>query len=97
VFFVVAEEQVEGSMIPEAIAIETAAGEVENVVPIAGVPEGVAPGPEARVAMEITEGVHVDVLPESSMDMVFDHRRSRMRNQSVRCLCQRRRQPAMTD
>jgi hypothetical protein len=50
--------------------METAAGEVENVLPVAGVPEGEAPSPEAPVTPEITEGVHVDVLPESSMDVV---------------------------
>jgi hypothetical protein len=50
--------------------METAVGEVESVVPVAGVPEGAAPGPEALVAPEITEGIHVDVLPESSMDVV---------------------------
>jgi hypothetical protein len=68
--FVVTEAQVEGSTIPEAMAMGATAGEVESVVPIAGVSEGAAPGPEAPVAPEITEGVHVDVLPESSMDMV---------------------------
>jgi hypothetical protein len=50
--------------------METTAGEIESVVPIAGVPEGAAPGPEAPVAPELTEGVRVDVLPESSMDVV---------------------------
>jgi hypothetical protein len=70
VCFVVTEAQVEGSTIPEAVAMEAAAVEVENVVPVAGVPEGAAPGPEAPVAPEIIEEVHVDVLPESSMDVV---------------------------
>jgi hypothetical protein len=50
--------------------METAAGEVESVVPVIEVPEGAALGPEAPVAPEIIEGVHVDVLPKSSMDMV---------------------------
>jgi hypothetical protein len=61
--FVVIEAQVEGSTIPEAVAMETAAREVESVVPVAGVPE-------APVAPEIAEGVHVDVLPKSSMNVV---------------------------
>jgi hypothetical protein len=68
--FVVTEAQVEGSTIPEAVAMETAVGEVESVVSVAGVPEGAAPGLEALVAPEIIDGVHVDVLPKSSMDMV---------------------------
>jgi hypothetical protein len=70
VCFVVAEAQVEGSTIPEVVAVETTTGGVEGVVPVAGVPEGAAPGPEASVAPEITEGVHVDVLPVTSMDVV---------------------------
>jgi hypothetical protein len=48
----------------------TTAGEVENAVPVAGVSEGAAPSPGAPVAPEIIEGVDVDVLPESSMDMI---------------------------
>jgi hypothetical protein len=59
----VTEVQVEGSTIPEAVAIEGA-------VPEARVPEGVAPGLEAPVAPEITKEIHVDMLPESSMDVV---------------------------
>jgi hypothetical protein len=39
-------------------------------VPVAGVPEGATPDPEASVAPEIIEGVHIDVLPETSMDVV---------------------------
>jgi hypothetical protein len=54
---------VEGSTIPEAVAIE-------GVVPEAGVSEKIAPCPEASVAPEITKEIHVDVLPESSMDVV---------------------------
>jgi hypothetical protein len=50
--------------------METDAGEVESVVPVTEVPEGAAPGPGAPVAPEIIEGVDVDVLPESSMDVV---------------------------
>jgi hypothetical protein len=60
---VVLEVQVKGSAIPEAVAIEGA-------VLKAGVAKGAAPGPEALVAPEITEEAHVDVLPESSMDVV---------------------------
>jgi hypothetical protein len=70
VCFVVIEAQVEVSMIPEAVAMGTTAGEVENAVPVAGVSEGAAPSPGAPVAPEIIEGVDVDVLPESSMDMI---------------------------
>jgi hypothetical protein len=50
--------------------METAEGEVGNVVPIAEVPERAAPRLEATSAPEIIEGVHVDVIPESSMDVV---------------------------
>jgi hypothetical protein len=50
VCFVVTEAQVEGSTIPEDIGTETTAGGVERVVTVAGVPEEVAPGPEALVA-----------------------------------------------
>jgi hypothetical protein len=51
-------------MIPEAVAIE-------GVVPEAGAPKEVAPGAEAPVAPEITKDIHVDVLQESSMDVVI--------------------------
>jgi hypothetical protein len=44
---------------------------IEGTVPEAGVPEGAAPSPEAPVAPEITEEIHVDMLPESSMDVVI--------------------------
>jgi hypothetical protein len=57
VCFVVTEAQVEGYTILEAIAMETAAGEVESAVPAAGVPVGVAPNPGAPAALEIIEGV----------------------------------------
>jgi hypothetical protein len=60
---VVTEAQVEGSTIPEDVAIE-------GVVPKAGVSERTAPSPEALVAPEITKEIPVDVLPESSMDIV---------------------------
>jgi hypothetical protein len=56
VCFVVTEAQVEGSTIPEAVAMETAAGEVESAVPVAEVPEGAAPGSGAPEAPEIIEG-----------------------------------------
>jgi hypothetical protein len=59
----VTETQVEGSTIPEAVTIE-------SVVPKVRASEGAAPDPEAPVAPEITEEIHVDVLPESSMDVV---------------------------
>jgi hypothetical protein len=48
--FVVTEAQVEGSTIPKAVAMETSVGGVESVMPVAGMPEGVALGPEALVA-----------------------------------------------
>jgi hypothetical protein len=52
VYFVVAETRVEGSTIPETVVVETVAGEVEGFVPVAGLPEGAAPGPEAPMASE---------------------------------------------
>jgi hypothetical protein len=57
------ETQVEGAMIPEAVAIE-------GIVPEAEVPEGTAAGPEVPIAPETIEEVHNDALPESSMDVV---------------------------
>jgi hypothetical protein len=50
--------------------METVTREVKVTVPIAGVPEGAVPIPEASVAPEIIIGIHIDVLPESSMDVV---------------------------
>jgi Ni,Fe-hydrogenase III small subunit len=67
---VVIEAQVEGSTIPETVAMETVAGGVESVIPVDEVPEGAAPCPESPVAPEVIEGVHIDVLPESSLDVV---------------------------
>jgi hypothetical protein len=58
-------------MIPEAVAMETATEEVEIVVPVVGVMEGAVPNPEVPVAPEIITGVHVDVLSESSTDVVM--------------------------
>jgi hypothetical protein len=46
----VTEAQVEGSTIPKAVAMETIVGGVKSVMPVAGMPEGVALGPEALVA-----------------------------------------------
>jgi hypothetical protein len=57
------EAQVEGTAIPEAVAIE-------GVVPEAEVPEGAASGPEVPIAPETTEEVCDDAFPESSMDVV---------------------------
>jgi hypothetical protein len=62
----------EGSTFPEVIAMETTTEEVEIAIPVAGVPEGAVPDPEAPVAPEITTRIHVDVLSESSMDVVKD-------------------------
>jgi hypothetical protein len=50
--------------------METAAGDVESAVPVAEVPEGAAPGSGAPEAPEIIEGLDVDVLLKSRMDMV---------------------------
>jgi hypothetical protein len=57
------EAQVEGTAIPEAVAIE-------GVVPEAEVPEGATSRPEVPKAPETTEEVREDALPESSMDVV---------------------------
>jgi hypothetical protein len=56
VCFVLTETQVEGSTIPEAVAMETAARGVGSAAPVAEVPEGAAPGVETQVAPEIVEG-----------------------------------------
>jgi hypothetical protein len=61
---VVTEAQVEGTTIPEAVAIE-------GVMPEANVLGGAAFGPEVPIAPEITEEVHDNTLPESSMDVVI--------------------------
>jgi hypothetical protein len=68
---VATEAQAEGSTIPESVAMETATEEVEITVPVAGVPKHAVPDLEAPVATEITTGIHVDVLLESSMDVVI--------------------------
>jgi hypothetical protein len=57
------EAQVEGTVIPEVVAIE-------GVVPEAEVLEGAASVPEVPRAPETTEEVRDDALPESSMDVV---------------------------
>jgi hypothetical protein len=67
VCFVVTETQAEGSTIPEAVAMGTTTEEVEIATPVS---EGAVPNPEAPVAPEIITGVHVDVLLESSTDVV---------------------------
>jgi hypothetical protein len=59
-YFVVIETQVEGTAIPEAVAIE-------GVVPEADVLGGATSSPEVPIAPEITEEVHDDALPESSI------------------------------
>jgi hypothetical protein len=55
--------QVEGSAIPEAVP-------VEGVVPEAEVITGAASGLVETAAPEITEEVHDEALPETSMDVV---------------------------
>jgi hypothetical protein len=61
--FVLTETQVEGTTVPEAVL-------VEGVVPKAEVLEGAASAPEVTIALEATEEVRDDTLPESSMDVV---------------------------
>jgi hypothetical protein len=70
VFSVVTGAEAGGSVIPEAVAMEIATEEVEVVVPVAEVTEGAAPDPEAPVAHKVITRIHVDVLPESSTDVV---------------------------
>jgi hypothetical protein len=60
VYFVMTETQVEGTAILEAVAIE-------GVVPEADVLGGATSRPEGPVAPEITEEVHDDTLPDSSI------------------------------
>jgi hypothetical protein len=60
VYFEMTETQVEGTVIPEAVAIE-------GVMPEADVLGGATSGPEGPIAPEITEQVHDDALPESSI------------------------------
>jgi hypothetical protein len=43
---------------------------IEGIMPEADVLGGAASGPEVPIAPEITEEVHDDALPESSMDVV---------------------------
>jgi hypothetical protein len=62
-WFVLTGAQVEGTAIPEAVP-------VEGVVPGAEVVAGLTSGPEETPAPEITEGVHDDALPKTSMDVV---------------------------
>jgi hypothetical protein len=57
-------------MIPEVVAVGTAAEEVEITAPVAGGSEGALHNAEAPVAPEIITGVHVDLLPGSSTDVV---------------------------
>jgi hypothetical protein len=68
------EAQFEGTTSPEAMP-------VEGTVPEADVLEGATTGPEDPMSPEITEEVHDDTLPDSSI--VVRSRKSKMRNQSV--------------
>jgi hypothetical protein len=77
-------------MIPEAVVIE-------GVVPEANVLEGASSGLEVPIAPETAEEVRDDALPESSMDVVAGHRRSKTRNQSVRRRCQRQQRLVVAD
>jgi hypothetical protein len=56
--------QVEGTAIPEAVS-------VEGVVPEAEVTTGATSEPAGTTAPEVTEEVHDDALPETSMDVVI--------------------------
>jgi hypothetical protein len=58
------EAQVEGSAIPEAVAIE-------GVLPEAKALEGATSRLEVPIAPETTEEVRNNALPESSMDIVI--------------------------
>jgi hypothetical protein len=60
VCFVVTETQVKGTTIPEAVP-------VEGVVPKADALRGATTGPEDPIAPEITEEVHDDTFPDSSL------------------------------
>jgi hypothetical protein len=60
VCFVVTETQVEGTTIPEAVPIK-------GVVPEADALRGGTTGPEDPIAPEITEEVHDDTFPDSSL------------------------------
>jgi hypothetical protein len=57
------ETQVEGTVIPEAMPVESTTPEVVVL-------EGATTGPEVSVAPEPTEEVRDDLLPELSMDVV---------------------------
>jgi hypothetical protein len=70
-YSVVIGAQVGGSAIHEAIAIETAAEEVEVAVHVAEVTKAVVPEPKAAVAAEVIVGVHVDALPEAIKEVVL--------------------------
>jgi hypothetical protein len=65
--------QVEGVAILEAVP-------VEGVVPEAKVIAGSTSGPAETPASEITEEVHDDALPETSMEVVVRSPKSRMRS-----------------
>jgi hypothetical protein len=58
--FVMTETQIEWATIPAAVP-------VEGAVPEADVLEGATTGPEGLMALEITEEVHDDTLPDSSI------------------------------
>jgi hypothetical protein len=60
VYFVVTETQVEGTAIPEVVAIEGVVLE-DNVL------GGATSGPEGPIAPEIREEVRENALPESSI------------------------------
>jgi hypothetical protein len=60
VYFVVIKTQVEGTAIPEAMTIEGA-------MPEADVLGGTTSSPEGPIAPEITDEVHDDALPKSSI------------------------------
>jgi hypothetical protein len=62
--------QVEGTAIPEAVP-------VKDIVPEAEVTTGAASEPAETAAPEVTEEVHDDALPKTSMDVVVRGHRCR--------------------
>jgi uncharacterized membrane protein len=70
VYYVLTGAQAGGSLIPEVVAIETATEEAKVVVSVTGVTEGIAPEPEAAVALEVLAGAHVDAHLGASTEVV---------------------------
>jgi hypothetical protein len=62
--------QAGGSSILEVVSMEAATEQAEMAVPVTGVTEGAAPGPEAVVAPEVVVEAHVDANPRESTEVV---------------------------